>query len=146
MCRARPARTAYQTGNNPALRAGPETVWQSYGPPGRMSATPRSGFTSITPTEAGFPSVHRRWPAAIKARVKYRQSGHITDIMATCLEAAGVEYPKSFKGQALLPMEGKSLQPIFQGKEREVRPIFWEHEGNRAVRVGEMEAGVPASK
>jgi arylsulfatase A-like enzyme len=28
------------------------------------------------------------------------------------------------------------LLPVFRGQERETRPLFWEHEGNRAVRLG----------
>jgi arylsulfatase A-like enzyme len=35
-------------------------------------------------------------------------------------------------------MEGISLLPAFEGKElRREKPIFWEHEGNRAMRSGD---------
>ena len=40
------------------------------------------------------------------------------DIMATCLDVAGEEYPTEFHGRKPLPMEGKSLLPIFQGRQR----------------------------
>jgi arylsulfatase A-like enzyme len=41
-------------------------------------------------------------------------------------------------GSATLPLEGESLLPIFEGENRPDRsPIFWEHEGNRAVRQDE---------
>ena len=33
-------------------------------------------------------------------------------------------------------MEGKSLQPAFDNKPIEREAIYWEHEGNRAVRQG----------
>ncbi len=33
-------------------------------------------------------------------------------------------------------MEGKSLVPVFEGKELEREALYWEHEGNRAVRMG----------
>ena len=56
--------------------------------------------------------------------------------MATCLGAAGATYPSFYHGHQMLPMEGRSLIPIFHGGEREERPIFWEHEGNRAMRLG----------
>jgi beta-lactamase superfamily II metal-dependent hydrolase len=57
--------------------------------------------------------------------------------MATCLEAAGIEYPKTYAGRELIPLEGKSLLPIFRGEVRAGHPaLFWEHEGNRAVRQG----------
>jgi arylsulfatase len=78
------------------------------------------------------------WPAVIKRRnTLTHQTGHLIDLMATCLDAAGVEYPKTYQGRAVTPLEGQSLVPIFR---RGSRPghdaIFWEHEGNRAVRQG----------
>jgi len=78
------------------------------------------------------------WPAAIKdAGSLVHQPGHIIDIMATCLDVAGIEYPKTYKGRELIPLEGKSLLPIFEGKKRQGHEaIYWEHEGNRAVRQG----------
>ena len=34
-------------------------------------------------------------------------------------------------------MEGESLRPILEGKEREGHAaLFWEHEGQRAIRMG----------
>jgi arylsulfatase len=53
------------------------------------------------------------------------------------VELAGAHHPDSFQGQKILPLEGISLLPIFQGKERaRPTPLCWEHEGNRAVRLG----------
>src|SRR5262249_23678066 len=47
------------------------------------------------------------------------------------------EYPKRFRDRDITPPEGKSLRPIFEGKTRPGHEaIFWEHEGNRAVRAG----------
>jgi arylsulfatase len=34
-------------------------------------------------------------------------------------------------------MEGRSLAPLFTGGKIEREAIYWEHEGNRAVRVGD---------
>ncbi|HUT12025.1 MAG TPA: arylsulfatase, partial [Thermoguttaceae bacterium] len=41
-----------------------------------------------------------------------------------------------FGGYTLTPPAGESLMPILQGQTRRRGPIFWEHEGNRAVRDG----------
>ncbi|HEY3861535.1 MAG TPA: arylsulfatase [Verrucomicrobiae bacterium] len=130
---------AIRTGNNPSLRAGPEIVWQSYGVPwANVSDTPFRLYKHFT-HEGGISTpfiVH--WPAMIHAGGSLTgQIGHITDVMATCLDVAGADYPKTFKGRAILPVEGRSLIPIFQGGTREARPLFWEHEGNRAVRLGQ---------
>jgi arylsulfatase len=65
------------------------------------------------------------------------QVGHIVDVMTTCCEVAGVEYPSEYDGRSITPHEGLSLAPIFAGGEREAHElIFWEHFGNRAVRCG----------
>ena len=78
------------------------------------------------------------WPQGITRPGRMcHQPGHIIDIMATCCEAAGVPYPREFNGQAVTPMEGISLAPIFHDGEREAHELlFWEHFGNRAVRCG----------
>jgi arylsulfatase A-like enzyme len=77
------------------------------------------------------------WPEMVKDQGGIvRQPAHVTDIMATCLDAAGAAYPSSYRGHPILPMEGRSLLPVFQGEVRPERPIFWEHEGNRGVRFG----------
>ena len=64
------------------------------------------------------------------------QPGHLIDIMATCVDVAGATYPTKLKGEAIQPMEGRSLVPAFDGKPIDREAIYWEHEGNRAVRVG----------
>ncbi len=79
------------------------------------------------------------WPARITdAGALRRQPGHLIDIMATCIEVAGAAYPKAFNGRSILPMEGRSLLPAFAGQPIQREALFWEHEGNAAVRVGDM--------
>lgn len=79
------------------------------------------------------------WPAGFAARGEFRnQPGHLIDIMATCVAVSGAKYPAERNGQAILPMEGLSLLPAFannQPLQREA--LYWEHEGNAAVRVGD---------
>jgi len=78
------------------------------------------------------------WPARIKTHGELRQQpGHLLDIMATCVEVGGATYPKEFKGHAILPMEGRSLVPAFDDKPLERDAIYWEHEGNAAIRLGD---------
>ena len=66
------------------------------------------------------------------------QYGFAPDIMATCLDLAGVEYPKEFKGNTIEPMVGKSILPALAIESTPIHdePIFWEHHGNKAVRLG----------
>ena len=58
--------------------------------------------------------------------------------MATAVDLAGAKYPTEFQGNAIQPMEGISLRPAFAGKPLgRKQPIFWEHEGNKALRDGQ---------
>lgn len=75
------------------------------------------------------------WPKGIAAERHgklVKDPGHLIDLMATCLDVGMVEN----KEMAVKP-EGVSLRPAFEGKALDRKePIFWEHEGNRAVRQG----------
>jgi arylsulfatase len=57
--------------------------------------------------------------------------------MATCLDSpASHILPNQKSGATPPPLVGKSLLPIFHGQTRDRGPIFWEHEGNGAMRDG----------
>ena len=78
------------------------------------------------------------WPEGIAPKGEARhRPGQLMDIMATCLDVSGAEYPSERNGRPVTPCEGVSLAPSFirddPGNERY---LFWEHEGNRAVRSG----------
>ena len=73
------------------------------------------------------------WPRGIRAKGELRgQPGHVIDIMATCVAVSGATYP----GEPITPLEGKSLVPAFADQLIGREAIYWEHEGNRAVRRG----------
>lgn len=78
------------------------------------------------------------WPVGLKSRAELRaQTGHIIDIMPTLVEVAGAEYPVERKGVKIQPMEGRSLIPALENKPViRSAPLFFEHEGSRAVRDG----------
>jgi arylsulfatase len=80
------------------------------------------------------------WPAGVpnaRRNALENQPGHLVDIMATAVDLAGAKYPRDFDGHAIEPMQGVSLRPAFDGKPlARTQPIFWEHEGNKAVRDG----------
>jgi len=77
------------------------------------------------------------WPAGMKRQGEIDpRPGHLTDVMATCVEVAGATYPKSVDGRDILPPEGQSLIPAMRGEPAKERTLFFEHEGNRAVRRG----------
>ena len=82
------------------------------------------------------------WPNQIcesKTGSMITQYGFLPDIMATIVDATGDRYPQKYNGHDIHPHSGKSLLPIMQGSDQKVynEPIFWEHEGNKAVRLGD---------
>jgi arylsulfatase A-like enzyme len=79
-----------------------------------------------------------RWPASAQQKGRFiHQAGHVIDIMATALDAAQATYPVKFNERDIQPMEGQSLLPALGGEPiNRKAPLFWEHEGNRAVRDG----------
>jgi arylsulfatase A-like enzyme len=124
--------------------------YQSYGASwSNASNTPYRRHKSLA-HEGGIATpliVH--WPDQVKQPGSMTdQVGHVIDIMATCCDVAGAPYPKTFKDKPITPMEGKSLLPVFQGKQREDHELIgWEHFGNRAARAGKWkiveEKGTP---
>ena len=77
------------------------------------------------------------WPAGIDASGELRATpGHVIDLMPTFLDLAGVDAPTEIAGRPVAAIEGLSLAPAFDGGSVDREAIFWEHEGNRAIRVG----------
>ena len=88
---------------------------------------------------AGTPLV-AHWPKGIAKRLHGKlidEPTHLIDLMATCVDLSGARYPDSYKGSKIIPMEGKSLRPLLTGRPfKRDDAIYFEHEGNRAVRQG----------
>jgi arylsulfatase len=143
----RPIHVPYKTldgrsvelGNKPSVMPGPEDTYQSYGIPwGNCSNTPFRLYKHYAHEGGISTPLVAYWPPVIRRKNSLtHQIGHETDIMATCLDIAGIAYPsKSKSGATPPPLAGKSLLPIFQGQTRDRGLIFWEHEGNSAMRDG----------
>ena len=125
-------------GNHPEILPGGEDTYASYGLEwANFSNTPFRQFKSFV-HEGGIASPFIIHGPVIKGfgHISHKVA-HVIDLMPTCLEIAGVDYPTHFKGNRILPVEGKSLVPLLQGRDdKRQDALFWEHEGNRAVRWG----------
>ena len=78
------------------------------------------------------------WPKGIARHGDLEETpGHLIDIAATCVDLAHAEYPTTIGDRKITPLEGVSLRPLFEGNRIDRETIYFEHEGNRAVRQGE---------
>ena len=129
---------------------GPADTYIAYGQPwANVSNTPFREYKHFVHEGGIATPLIAHWPAHITRRGELEsQPTHLIDIMATCVDLAGASYPKEFNGKPITPMEGESLLPAFDGQQLKPRAIFWEHEGNRAMRDGDWKlvATYPAGK
>lgn len=126
-------------GNNPELMPGPENTYQSYGKAwANMSNTPFRLYKHWIHEGGISTPLIMHWPQGIDQPGGIRHApGYLPDIMATILDITGVPYPSSVNDREILPLEGHSLRSAFEADQIERPPMFWEHEGNAAVRIGQ---------
>jgi arylsulfatase len=129
-------------GNDVHRMPGPENTYQSYGTAwANLSNAPFRLYKHWIHEGGISTPLIAHWPNGIAASENgtvRHAPGYLPDIMATIVDAAGATYPSSFDGRAIDPLEGQSLLPVF-ADDRDVvgrKPMFWEHEGNAAVRIG----------
>ncbi|HSO48410.1 MAG TPA: sulfatase/phosphatase domain-containing protein, partial [Rhizobiaceae bacterium] len=129
-----------EIGNRPDLRPGGELTYMSYDLPwANVSNAPFRLFKHWVHEGGISTPLLAQWPARFTPGGVAHTPAHVVDILPTILEAAGVAYPAELGGHSIQPIDGESLIPLFQGKPwTRSQPIYWEHEGNCAVRVGDF--------
>ncbi|MBI5800856.1 MAG: arylsulfatase [Verrucomicrobia bacterium] len=131
--------TPTRVGNSPAIQPGPADNFVTAGPPWANVGNTPFRHHKQSNHEGGIASpLIAWWPGVIKkSGAIASELAHITDITATCLDAAGVEYPAQFDGRQVQPLAGRSLLPVLKGGQREGHAsLCWATSGARAVRVG----------
>jgi arylsulfatase A-like enzyme len=125
-------------GNRPDLRPGGPLTFMSYELPwANVSNTPFRLFKHYVHEGGISTPLLVQWPARISKGGISQSPCHITDVMPTILEAAGVPYPNELASNAIQRPDGESLLPLLEGRRwARQQPIYWEHEGNAAARVG----------
>ena len=112
--------------------------WSSLGPPwANVANTPFRFFKNYS-YEGGINTpLIAWWPGRINAGTFSSFPGHFIDIMPTLVEVAAAEYPESFNGKQVSPMQGVSLLPALREQtEARETPLFWEWRNGQAVRKG----------
>ena len=64
------------------------------------------------------------WPGVIEPNTITHQPGHIVDLAPTFLEILDEKYPETIQGYPTIPLQGKSLLPVFKGEKREEPEYF----------------------
>jgi arylsulfatase len=121
------------------VMAGPSETYHAYGPNwANVSNTPFRKYKHWVHEGGVATPLIAHWPARIKDQGEIRrQPSHLIDIMATIVDITDVDYPDNYKGHRIQPTEGKSLMGVFtENKPIDREAIYFEHEGNRAIRKG----------
>lgn len=79
------------------------------------------------------------WPRGIAGHGELRHTpGHLVDLVPTILELAGGQTSQAMGDGFVPPVPGRSLVPVMAKDVSVARDsIWWQHEGNRALRVGD---------
>ncbi|MBX3437983.1 MAG: arylsulfatase [Planctomycetaceae bacterium] len=134
----RQTRDGFPVRQGPDVMAGPADTYIGYGRGwANVSNTPFREYKHWVHEGGISTPLIAHWPAHIdRAGEIVDEPGHLIDIMATCVDVAGAAYPTQHNGHAVPPREGLSLVPAFRGESLPREAIYWEHESNRAIRVG----------
>ena len=125
----------------PNVLPGPDDTFIAYGQGwANVSNTPFREYKHWNHEGGISTPLIAHWPRGIAAQQRNQlvtTPSHLIDIMATVVDLGGATYPALRNGKTVPPMEGISLRPAFTGKTMQrAQPLFWEHEGNRAIRSG----------
>lgn len=129
-----------EPGNVPGLMPGPEATYQSYGRPwAHLSNTPFREYKHWVHEGGIATPLLVRWPAGLGPEVAgsiCEEPCQLVDVLPTLLDAAGAPHPTRRGAIAVPPPEGRSVLPALRGEDAGDADLFWEHEGNCAVRSG----------
>lgn len=132
-------------GNDPAVMPGPSDTYASYGRPwANASNTPFDLYKHHTHEGGLATPLIVSWPGHTASGTVDDRLVHVTDLLPTLVELGGAAYPAR-RGRIRVPRaEGRSLAGLVGGTGAPSRRawnrsrwVFWEHEGNRAVRHGD---------
>ena len=126
---------------NKDVMPGPETVYAGIGKQWANVANTPYRYWKRESYEGGTRTpMIAFWPNGIKAKQNSitDRLGHVMDFMATITEVAKAQYPATYGGRKISPMQGKSFLPALNGvAETDERIIFNEHAYSRSVRTSQ---------
>ncbi|MEM9364948.1 MAG: arylsulfatase [Planctomycetota bacterium] len=142
-------RDGYPVRTGKGVMAGPADTYIAYGKAwATVSNTPFREYKHLVHEGGISTPCIAHWPKGIQNPGRLEATpAHLVDLMATAVDISNADYPTSFhNGNTIRPMEGKSLQPLFAGSKIERDALYWEHEGNRAIRRGDFKLVAKGAK
>jgi arylsulfatase A-like enzyme len=127
-------------GHDPAAAPGSAETFLSLGPGWSRACNMPMRRHKTWVHEGGISTplvVH--WPKGFKAAGEIRHAiGHVIDIAPTLVKLGGGEWPATHDGKSAPPSPGVDLSTTFAQDEPLNRdPLWWFHEGNKALRAGD---------
>ena len=133
-----------QMGNRPDIKPGDALTYQSYDKPwANVSNAPFRLFKHYVHEGGISTPLIAHWPNGIKpqspAHTPAHTPAHVVDILPTILAAANGQYLSELGEHEIQPCQGESFLPLLLGEAwQRQQPIFFEHEGNCAIRDGQF--------
>ena len=125
-------------GNVPDVTPGDAQTFQSYDKPwANVSNAPFRLYKHYVHEGGISTPLVAHWPNGFNARSTAHEVCHVADILPTVLDATGTKALTELDGHAIQAVQGESFLPLLQNQnwQRQV-PVYFEHEGNAAVRDG----------
>lgn len=127
-------------GNRTDVAPGASTTYMSYDLPwANVSNAPFRKFKHYVHEGGISTPLLVQWPKVVPPGSTAHSPTHVSDILPTILDATGAHRPMTHHGRDMLPLDGESFLPLLtKGEWTRQRPIFFEHEGNAAIRLGDF--------
>lgn len=127
-------------GNIPGLRPGGALTYQSYDRPwANVSNAPFRLFKHYVHEGGISTPLIAHWPKCTTGPHIGHEPCHVVDVLPTILEATGASRLSELGGHPIQPLQGESFLDQLMGKEwQREAPIYFEHEGNCAIREGQF--------
>ena len=128
-----------QPGNRVNLLPGPADTFMSYDLPWANASNSPFRLYKHWVHEGGISSpCIVQYPAMIQEPTVIQSPIQFIDVLPTFAQLAGADYPSEYNDNDIQPAEGESFLPALEQSDwQRENPLYWEHEGNRALRIGD---------